>query len=190
MLNAPQPDGHGYAVFGKVVSGTEVVDKIKAVATGNKGPFQNVPSEPIVIFSATTNWIEEEFPENQYQAFVKQGKTEVKGQAFLKTRGGEVRYAAGSDVFLEPATDYAKKYYKNQIQFTLPLTISNNKAASYTRRTKADADGRFDFSAVPSGEYFIVTNVTWEVARKPQGGTLVKLIKVNNEPSLKIVISE
>ena len=53
MLNAPQPDGHGYAVFGKVVSGTEVVDKIKAVPTGNKGPFQNVPTTPVVITSAT-----------------------------------------------------------------------------------------------------------------------------------------
>ena len=53
MLNAPQPDGHGYAVFGKGVSGTEVVDKIKGVPTGNKGPFQNVPTTPVVITSAT-----------------------------------------------------------------------------------------------------------------------------------------
>ena len=53
MLNAPSPDGHGYAVFGKVVEGTAVVDKIKAVATGNKGPHQNVPNTPITINSAT-----------------------------------------------------------------------------------------------------------------------------------------
>lgn len=53
MLNAPSPDGHGYAVFGKVVGGTEVVDKIKAVATGNKGMHQNVPTTPVVINSAT-----------------------------------------------------------------------------------------------------------------------------------------
>ena len=53
MLNAPSPDGHGYAVFGKVVSGTEVVDKIKAVATGNRGPYQNVPATPVIIQSAT-----------------------------------------------------------------------------------------------------------------------------------------
>ena len=52
-LNAPSPDGHGYAVFGKVVSGTEVVDKIKAVATGNAGPHQNVPTTPVVINSAS-----------------------------------------------------------------------------------------------------------------------------------------
>ena len=53
MLNAPQPDGHGYAVFGKVVSGTEVVDKSKAVATGNRGMHQNVPTTPVGSQSAT-----------------------------------------------------------------------------------------------------------------------------------------
>ena len=53
MLNARQPSGDGYAVFGKVVQGTDVVDKIKAVATGNKGGHQNVPSSPVTITSAT-----------------------------------------------------------------------------------------------------------------------------------------
>ena len=46
-------DGHGYAVFGKVVAGTDVVDKIKAVATGSRGPHQNVPVQPVVIVKAT-----------------------------------------------------------------------------------------------------------------------------------------
>ena len=53
MLNAPSPDGHGYAVFGKVVSGTEVVDKIRAARTGTKGGMQDVPVETITIQSAT-----------------------------------------------------------------------------------------------------------------------------------------
>jgi len=52
-LNAPNPDGYGYTVFGKVVSGTDVVDKIRAVATGNKGGMQNVPLEAVTIKSAT-----------------------------------------------------------------------------------------------------------------------------------------
>ena len=51
-LNAPNPDGYGYTVFGRVVAGTEVVDKIRAVQTGNKGGMQNVPLEPIIIKSA------------------------------------------------------------------------------------------------------------------------------------------
>ena len=53
MLNARQPSGDGYAVFGKVVQGSDVVDKIKAVATGNKGGHQNVPNTPVTITSAT-----------------------------------------------------------------------------------------------------------------------------------------
>lgn len=52
MLNAPNPDGHGYAVFGRVVEGKDVVDKIRAVATGNRGMHQNVPTTPVVIESA------------------------------------------------------------------------------------------------------------------------------------------
>ena len=52
-LNAPSPDGYGYAVFGKVVSGKDVVDKIRAVPTGNKNGMQNVPVVPVVIQSAT-----------------------------------------------------------------------------------------------------------------------------------------
>ncbi len=45
--------GWGYAVFGKVVQGTEVVDKIKAVATGTYGFHENVPAEPVVILKAS-----------------------------------------------------------------------------------------------------------------------------------------
>ena len=51
-LDAPNPDGNGYAVFGKVVSGMDVVTRIKTAQTGTKGPHQNVPVTPIVITSA------------------------------------------------------------------------------------------------------------------------------------------
>jgi peptidyl-prolyl cis-trans isomerase B (cyclophilin B) len=47
------PEGWGYCVFGKVVDGMDVVDKIKAVATGAKGPFsQDAPLTEVVINEA------------------------------------------------------------------------------------------------------------------------------------------
>jgi len=46
-------DGNGYAVFGKVVSGMEVVDKIRDVPTGSKGMHDDVPLSPITINKAT-----------------------------------------------------------------------------------------------------------------------------------------
>jgi len=48
----PTSQGWGYAVFGKVVSGTEVVDKIKAVKTSRKGYHDDVPVEDVVIEKA------------------------------------------------------------------------------------------------------------------------------------------
>ncbi|MEK9952787.1 MAG: peptidylprolyl isomerase [Curvibacter sp.] len=50
---APSAQGWGYAVFGKVVAGTEVVDQIAAVKTGQKGFHGDVPKEDVVIEKAT-----------------------------------------------------------------------------------------------------------------------------------------
>jgi len=52
-LNFPNPDGNGYAVFGKVVKGMETVQKIAKVKTGRSGPHGDVPSEPVTIESVT-----------------------------------------------------------------------------------------------------------------------------------------
>lgn len=52
-FSSPTNSGWGYAVFGKVSAGTDVVDKIKKVKTGNNGFHQNVPVDPITIIKAT-----------------------------------------------------------------------------------------------------------------------------------------
>lgn len=49
---APTSQGWGYAVFGKVVEGTEIVDKIKSVKTGRSGFHDDVPNEDVVIEKA------------------------------------------------------------------------------------------------------------------------------------------
>ena len=49
---APNPQGWGYCVFGKVTAGTEVVDKIKSVKTGSRAGHQDVPLEDVVISKA------------------------------------------------------------------------------------------------------------------------------------------
>lgn len=51
FLDYPGQDGWGYAVFGKVTEGKEVVDQIKKVKTGRSGMFSDVPVEPVIIES-------------------------------------------------------------------------------------------------------------------------------------------
>ena len=50
--SAPTPQGWGYCVFGKVVGGQDIVDKIKKIRTGNRGGHQDVPTEDVIIESA------------------------------------------------------------------------------------------------------------------------------------------
>ncbi len=50
--SAPTPQGWGYCVFGKVVEGTDVVDKIRKVKTGSRSMRQDVPAEDVVIEKA------------------------------------------------------------------------------------------------------------------------------------------
>ena len=49
---APTPQGWGYTAFGRVVEGMETVDRIAAVETGSRGPFNDVPKEAVVIRGA------------------------------------------------------------------------------------------------------------------------------------------
>ncbi|TNF36537.1 MAG: peptidyl-prolyl cis-trans isomerase [Gammaproteobacteria bacterium] len=51
--SAPTPNGWGYAVFGKVVAGMDVVEKIKKVRTGSKAGHQDVPVEDVIIEKAS-----------------------------------------------------------------------------------------------------------------------------------------
>lgn len=51
-FKAPTASGYGYTVFAKVVRGMDVVNKIAAVRTGSKPPYDDVPLKPVVIESA------------------------------------------------------------------------------------------------------------------------------------------
>jgi peptidyl-prolyl cis-trans isomerase B (cyclophilin B) len=51
-FKSPSGNGWGYCVFGKVVEGQDVVDRIRSVPTGNSGFHQNVPKEDVVITKA------------------------------------------------------------------------------------------------------------------------------------------
>lgn len=51
-FSSPTPQGFGYAVFGKIVDGTDVVEQIKGVRTGSSGFHQDVPLEDVVIEKA------------------------------------------------------------------------------------------------------------------------------------------
>lgn len=134
------------------------------------------------------------FPTLEYLLLAKSGSAIVKGQAFLRTRGGDVKVAAG-EVILNPVTSYSEEWYEKGYIQGRYLGQPDQRIWEYTMTTIADGDGRFVFKNVPPGQYFVTTTVTWEAPTgrqftlQIQGGLVTKRITVNDEDEINIVIT-
>jgi hypothetical protein len=136
------------------------------------------------------------FPEAEYARLPKTGTAIVTGQAFLKTRGGDVKTAAGNTIYLNPVTSYSTYAYEFGYLGTKRMTPPDARLHQYMRETIADGSGRFTFRNVPSGEYFVTANVTWEAptgyqfSMQTQGGSIWKKIKVQNgDESVDVMVT-
>ena len=135
------------------------------------------------------------FPENEYRALPKIGNAIVRGQAFLKTRGGDVKTAAGNEVILNPVTSYSLEWYEKSYLPSRPMDNSDPRILDYIMKQVADGSGRFTFKNVAPGEYFVTTDVTWEAptgyqgALQHQGGKVTKRISVKNGDELDVIVT-
>jgi hypothetical protein len=143
------------------------------------------------------------FPEEEYAALPKTGTGIVKGQAFLRTRGGDVKTAAGSEMRLNPVTSYSQQWYSVNYEAYLlrqgtagpVLGPPDPRLAKYILLTTGDGEGRFEFKNVPPGDYYLVTEVWWEAPAGSgaylvrQGGPIVKRITVKNGEEQNVILT-
>lgn len=135
------------------------------------------------------------FPEAEYLALPKTGIATVRGQAFLTTRAGDVKTAAGKRVLLNPVTSYSLEWYERSYLPGARIEDPDPKLDAFIRTQIADGSGRFVFKNVPAGEYFITTTVTWEAptgyqgALQDQGGIVSKRIKVNAGEEVEVIVT-
>jgi hypothetical protein len=131
---------------------------------------------------------------SEYRAFLQGGSAELRGQAFLTTRGGEVRVAAGRLVTLDLATNYAREWFRrfgaDAARFdALPPDTTFVRAR---KTTTANAEGRFRFSGLAPGDYIVRTTVTWEagVSSSLQGGVVAALVSVKEGQADEVVLNQ
>ena len=117
--------------------------------------------------------LKESFDEADYVPFAKPGTGSISGQAFAKTKGGNVRYAAGDKITLIPTTVYGVTWMgMMRRDISSVLSYGNNpdyikhlpmdpRAATFTRTTTADAEGRFRFDELAPGDYVVFTTIRW-----------------------------
>lgn len=137
------------------------------------------------------------FPSAEYAALPTAGSATVTGQAFLKTRGGDVKTGAGNTIYLEPVTSYSTFAYSYK-DYRGQLTPAAPQLEQYKRSAIADATGRFTFKNVPEGKYYLSGRVTWEVPNfsqygsymSTQGGDIWKTITVKNGEQLEVMLTE
>lgn len=138
------------------------------------------------------------FPVEEYAILPIKGTAIVKGQAFLKTRGGDVKTAAGNEVLLNPVTSYSNQWYEQHYLRgnNLDPGEADKRLRNYIQKTTADAEGRFIFKDVPKGNYYLTTTVIWEAptgyggSLMPQGGLVVKEISINDGEELNIILTQ
>lgn len=128
-------------------------------------------------------------------AFIhRQGKGSISAQAFLRRNDGVVVYAAGSEARLIPKTRYSEEritaiYRGAKYNVYVPSPPSPPGFESAMRVTKADGEGRFTFSGVADGDYYIVTAVKWFAGDAAQGGNLMEPVTVSGGNALNVIMT-
>ena len=132
--------------------------------------------------------------EAEYQPFLKDGTGTLTGQAFLTQRGGGVVKAAGRTVTLDPATSVGNEWWgkAGKIWMHHNLTPPSPGFAKARRTKVADADGRFKFSDLPAGKYYVLTEVTWEIGdyNPTQGGLVGQVVEIRDGQITEVVLNQ
>jgi len=113
--------------------------------------------------------------EPQISAYAGAGPANLRGQAFLKTVGGDVKTCAGEEVLLMPVLPYFDNMIANASSGQKDLQIDQH-AMSLMRKSMCDAQGNFAFTGLPAKKWYVVTLVTWGVPHIEQPGERPGLI--------------
>jgi hypothetical protein len=131
--------------------------------------------------------------EAEYQPYLAGGTGVISGQAFLTQRGGGVVKAAGREVTLDPATSVGNEWWAKAGKFWVQrgYTPPSPGFSRARRTTVADADGKFKFSNLAAGKYYVRTEVTWEIGgyNPTQGGLVGQLVEVRDGQTTEAILN-
>lgn len=128
------------------------------------------------------------------------GRSSVEGEAFLKTRGGDVKTCAGNQVLLVPDSPYARARMKllfgseeggllGSHRSFAQLAAEDPDFARARFKTTCTSTGRFKFGALTAGRYYLITTVTWSAVGQTWGGR-AELNEQGGELMLRVDLAE
>ncbi|MFK0875525.1 hypothetical protein ACIUW1_11825 [Pseudomonas aeruginosa] len=133
------------------------------------------------------------FPAAEFAALPTKGTGTLTGQVFMKTVGGDVKFGAGSTVYLVPVTSYSKQWYEVNYIGGQALEAPDPRSGQGSITTVADGNGNFTFTDIPPGDYFLSSTVTWQAPSKygllPQGGVVAKVVSIADGVKLREMLT-
>lgn len=122
------------------------------------------------------------FEQAPLAAGIMPGHATIRGQAFSKTVGGDIKYGAGNDINLVPDTPYSRECI--DILSSSPSECAA-KVRPYVRTVQADGEGRFEFTGIAPGSYIVTTTITWGIPTgygiRQTGGQVTAIANVAND---------
>src|SRR5688572_6996514 len=103
------------------------------------------------------------FVDAEYAPYAQPGTGSIDGQAFLKTRSGDVKFGAGCEVSMNPVTSYSTEWYERLVIGYVHLEPPDPRSNPFNRKTIADGSGNFLFEGLAPGDYYLSCRITWEV---------------------------
>lgn len=138
------------------------------------------------------------FDADAARAQLESGKNTIKGSAFIRQKGGGIVTCAGQIVELIPATEYAaermRAIYQNStsgfdnddVQYR--FIPDHPDFASLKRTTRCDVQGNFVFERISDGEFYLTTEVDWQVLGKKQGGKIMRRVRVSGSEIINVIM--
>lgn len=147
----------------------------------------------VVTMGCAAKPIQAPFDESQFEPYLKPGSGKILGSAFLKTRGGDVKFGAGNEVTLWPVTAYTTEVRLRGILRKERLEALDARLSKYSKQTMCDAIGAFEFDGLPAGSYYVMCPIYWEIAAggyMTREGELVNtMLTVAEGETVKVILT-
>jgi len=120
----------------------------------------------VMMSCARTYERQAEFIQEEYAPYEATGTARICGQAYLSVDGGNQHVASGDRVVLAPVTSYTDEAIQVKVVRGQAMVAPDPKAMKFEKHTKTDAEGRFCFTDLPGGEYYIVADIALPTSTK------------------------
>ncbi len=132
------------------------------------------------------------------------GTNIIKGEAFLKTVGGDIKTCAGNTAVLTPVSDYSRErilslYGSDQKGIKQKFdgrsdnfNITDNRYKEYTIKSVCNSKGEYSFEKIPDGDYFLTAQIFWKSNPRSlffEGGNIMQRVKVTGHETKEVILT-